>query len=196
MCNCTYTDVRHNPMKQTLLILFLAFVAQVNGQTKDTVYLKGLPDYHYNKELIEKYDSLDFYQAKVDTDRKVCLLFADTTKGNYLIFLVQESYENDSLWHTQLDYIKIDKFPEGGAIAIGSREFDLEQDEAGRTGIIISVECCYDYEEEYAFYKSNKILELWSNQNGNDIFIKLNPEDYVRYNEGFYKKNKIVPNKK
>jgi len=183
-------------MKQTLLLLTLAFVSQLNGQTQDTVYLKGLPDYHYRKELIEQYDSLGFYVAKVDTDRKVCLLFADTTKGNYHIFLVQESFENDSLWYTQLDNIEIDNFPEGGEIIIGSREFNIEQGEAERIGIIISVECCYNYGDEYAFYKSKKILSLWSNQNGYNNFIKLNPEDYVRYNEGFYRKNKTVPSTK
>ncbi len=184
-------------MKTTISIIFiLFFVLQGMSQTKDTVYLKGFPDHHWTDEQKEKYDSLIFIQSKVDLDRKSCWLFADTIKSKYYIFLEKESYENDSLWFTLLDIIEIGSLPKNGTIAICSREFQIDNDESEKFGFVISVECCYDYEDEYAFYKSHKILKLWSNQNGKNKFIELDPNLYVRYNEGFYRINKNVPNTK
>ena len=173
-------------MKQLLIIVTVLLSMSCFSQNKDTIYLKGLPEYHTTKEQREQHDSLVFYESRVDSDRKVCLLFVDTANSKVYIFLEQENHINDSVWHTPLDMIEIETIPKGGTVVIGSREFYLDDNEDERLGFVISVECCY--EDESDFYKSNEIIALWSNLNGQQSFTKLDPNLYVRYNEGFYKK--------
>ena len=177
-------------MRKFYILITLLFSITLFGQ--DTLYLKGHSRTHDRSHLLG-FDSLIHFDSRVDIDRKICHHYSDSTFQTHYLFLEQEEYLEDSLKFELLDTIVIKNYPDNGFILIGSKEFDKPDDE--NVGFVISMECCYDTVNTDWVYKSENIIRVWTNGNGTDDFHELDPNEIIRYNEGFYKKEKTVPNR-
>lgn len=169
-------------MKMNLLIILftLAVPEIVMGQetvlVQDNVVCPG-------RFESKKYGSLLHVESRVDKDRKVCRYFIDREEHIHYIFLEQEVRVGDSVEFISLDTIQIVEFPENGLIIIGSNELEQTQSTEKKVGFVISLEW---FEGENIPDNSIRIIRAWSNGKGENKFIELNPNEIVRYNEGFY----------
>lgn len=152
-----------------------------------SMYLKGYAREHSVPEIIASHDTLHYIEGKSDGSGLICRHFINLNNGDRYFFLQRdEAISGDTLLITT-DTLKIGQLSPGSFVMIGSREFDKVEESMNRSGYVISVECCKELGTPYPS-KSDRILLLHANLDGSDKFTQLNPSEYIRYNEGYYRR--------